>query len=76
MTKIHMLYYIIRAANRNNGNFNLLTTNKNYQRHTRSNNVICNNKRVRAEVLTNLLPPLYMGLVFSIVQPFSQFLPA
>ena len=30
---IYILYYIIRAANKNNRNFNLLTTNKNFQRH-------------------------------------------
>ena len=39
MALIHMLYYIIRAANRNNRHFHLLITNKNLQTPTRSLNV-------------------------------------
>ena len=34
MALMRMLYYIIRAANKNNWHFNFLTTNKNLQTPT------------------------------------------
>ena len=67
MSLFRVRYYIIRTANRNNGNFYTLITKKNFQRHTRCksqivrNNKILrrNNKRLRDVVLTLLVRPIY-----------------